>query len=76
MARIDRRVSPNQLSLWTVCELVHTQAVQFVPLWRSLYQRFRCWSEQVGRLLVAAAVGAAMDLAALGKNRNRWLVLR
>ena len=72
MARIDRRVSPNQLSLWTVAELMTGRSKP------SVGPTITAWTARHGRLARIAVVGRVLAAATvrvvrrvIGRSRGR-----
>jgi hypothetical protein len=51
MARIDRRVSPNQITLWTVYELINGQAPRLLARPRTAPPTRRFWTTVLPREL-------------------------
>jgi hypothetical protein len=49
MARIDRRVSPNQIPLWTVYELINSQASRLLATPRTAPAARRFWTAVLPR---------------------------
>ena len=60
MARIDRRVSPNQITLWTVYELINGQARRLSAKPRTAPPTRRFWTAVLLRELRAAAARAIL----------------
>jgi hypothetical protein len=58
MARIDRRVSPNQITLWTVYELTNGQARRLLSRPRAAPPTRRFWTAVLLRELRTVAARA------------------